>query len=114
MKLLCPFTQVLLPQIEPLTDQQHLDVSNLQHSSQQAEDALSQGIDKLQQSLYHAMAADPMSGDNFRTQMGAAVEKLDELESFVSQVNEHLSLFKVSREKSFPSKNILKEEARRC
>ncbi|KAF3445745.1 hypothetical protein FNV43_RR10922 [Rhamnella rubrinervis] len=78
---------VLLPQIEPLTDQQHVDVGNLQHSSQQAEDALSQGIDKLQQSLYHAMAADPMNGDNFGTQMAAAVEKLDELESFVSQAD---------------------------
>lgn len=95
MKLLCPSTQVLLPQIEPLTDQQHQDVGNLQHSSQQAEDALSQGIDKLQQSLSHAMASDPMSGDNFGTHLTAAVEKLDELESFVSQVNEQLSLFKL-------------------
>ncbi|XP_015887664.2 transcription factor TGA7 isoform X2 [Ziziphus jujuba] len=78
---------VLLPQIEPLTDQQVLDVGNLQHSSQQAEDALSQGIDKLQQSLAHTMAADPMSGDTYGSQMAAAVEKLDELESFVSQAD---------------------------
>lgn len=80
--------QVLLPQIEPLTDQQILEVGNLQHSSQQAEDALSQGIDKLQQSLAHAVAMDSMNGDNFGVQMAVAVEKLEELESFVSQVLE--------------------------
>lgn len=40
-----------MPQLEPLTEQQLIDVCNLRQSSQQAEDALQQGIDKLQQSL---------------------------------------------------------------
>ncbi|KAA3476717.1 transcription factor TGA7-like [Gossypium australe] len=51
MKLQILFVQVVMSQIEPLTDQQQLEVYNLQQSSQQAEDALSQGIDRLQQNL---------------------------------------------------------------
>ena len=35
-----------MSQLEPLTDQQLADVCNLRQSSQQAEDALPQGIDK--------------------------------------------------------------------
>ncbi|KAG8366576.1 hypothetical protein BUALT_Bualt17G0094300 [Buddleja alternifolia] len=38
-------------QIEPLTEQQLMGIYNLQQSSQQAEDALSQGMEALQQSL---------------------------------------------------------------
>lgn len=71
---------------EPLTDQQLLDVCNLRQSSQQAEDALSQGMDKLQQTLAQSIVTDPVSSGNYRSQMAEAVEKLDALESFVNQV----------------------------
>ncbi|WRX31273.1 Basic-leucine zipper domain - like 10 [Theobroma cacao] len=75
----------VMSQIEPLTDQQHLEVCNLRQSSQQAEDALSQGIDKLQQNLAQSVAADLSSG-NYRVQMAAAIDKLEALEGFVNQV----------------------------
>ncbi|XVF64695.1 hypothetical protein PTKIN_Ptkin09bG0188300 [Pterospermum kingtungense] len=81
---------VVMSHIEPLTDQQHLEVYNLQQSSQQAEDALSQGIDKLQQNLALSVAADLSSG-NYRAQMAAAMDKLEALEGFVNQAD-HLRL----------------------
>ncbi|XVE95375.1 hypothetical protein REPUB_Repub02eG0091700 [Reevesia pubescens] len=77
---------VVMSQIEPLTDQQHLEVFNLRQSSQQAEDALSQGIDKLQQNLAQSVAADLSSG-NYRAQMAAAIDKLEALEGFVDQAD---------------------------
>ncbi|KDP32726.1 hypothetical protein JCGZ_12018 [Jatropha curcas] len=78
---------VLMSQLEPLTDQQMVDVCNLRQSSQQAEDALSQGIDKLQQTLAHSIAADITSGGSYRAQMAAAIEKLEALEGFVNQAD---------------------------
>lgn len=75
-----------MPQLEPLTDEQIASVNNLRLSSEQAEDALSQGLDKLQQSLLHNIAADPMGVDNFGFQMAASMEKIEALEFFVNQV----------------------------
>lgn len=75
-----------MPQIEPLTDQQVIDVCNLRQSSQQAEDALSQGIDKLQQTLVQSLTEDQLISGSYQSQMAAAVEKLDAVESFVNQV----------------------------
>ncbi|MFS7998300.1 putative transcription factor bZIP family [Helianthus anomalus] len=43
--------KILGNHLEPLTDQQLMGICNLQQSSQQAEDALSQGMEALQQSL---------------------------------------------------------------
>ncbi|XP_009367342.2 transcription factor TGA7 [Pyrus x bretschneideri] len=77
---------IVLPQLQPLTDQQLLDFYNLQQSSQQAEDALSQGMDKLQQTLALSIAADQMS-EGIGCQMTSALEKLEALESFVSQAD---------------------------
>ncbi|GKU98491.1 hypothetical protein SLEP1_g11495 [Rubroshorea leprosula] len=74
----------VVPQLEPLTEKQLGEVSNLRQSSQQAEDALSQGIEKLQQTLAQTLAAHPVG---FRSQMAAAVDKLDALESFVNQAD---------------------------
>ncbi|KAL5703855.1 guanine nucleotide-binding protein [Ranunculus cassubicifolius] len=51
--------KVLTTQLDPLTEQQILDVCNLQQCSQQAEDALSQGMDKLQHTLAENLASDP-------------------------------------------------------
>lgn len=82
-----------MPQLEPLTEQQLIDVCNLRQSSQQAEDALQQGIDKLQQSLVQIITEDQLSSGIYQSQMVAAAEKLEALESFANQV---LFLFTVS------------------
>ncbi|CAF2179228.1 unnamed protein product [Brassica rapa] len=79
---------VVMPYLQPLTDQQILEVRNLQQSSQQAEDALSQGIDKLQQSLADNIVIDVvMDSNDYPSHMGAAVENLQALEGFVNQVS---------------------------
>lgn len=85
--------QVLTPQIDTLTEKQIVDVCNLRLSSQQAEDALSQGMDKLQQTLAETMASGPFvpSGVNYMGQMMMiAMGKLEALISFVNQVIHHL------------------------
>ncbi|KAI4307340.1 hypothetical protein L6164_030540 [Bauhinia variegata] len=78
---------IVVPQLQPLTDGQILGFNNLRQSSQQAEDALSQGLDKLQQSLVYNIAADPMDMGNFGFQMAAAVEKIEAVEGFVNQAD---------------------------
>lgn len=81
--------QILRPQLEPLTEQQHMLVGNLQHTSMQAEDALSQGMEKLQQNLAETLTAeaDPFGPpDAYMLQMVNAVERLKELVGFVTQV----------------------------
>ncbi|GAV59309.1 bZIP_1 domain-containing protein/DOG1 domain-containing protein [Cephalotus follicularis] len=78
---------VLMPQLEPLTDQQRMEVCNLRLSSQQAEDAFSQGIDKLQQALAQSIASAPVDAGSYRSQMAAAMENLEALESFVLQAD---------------------------
>lgn len=83
--------QVLHPQLEPLTEQQLVAVYNLQQSSQQAEDALSQGMDKLQQTLAESLTtSDPLGSSGMASYMGQmahAMGKLEALVSFVTQVN---------------------------
>lgn len=78
--------QVLVPQLHPLADQQFVDVCNLRQSCQQAEDALSQGMDKLQQNLAETVAFGHMGDGAFLPPMAQAVEKLEALVSFVNQV----------------------------
>ncbi|CAH8356226.1 unnamed protein product [Eruca vesicaria subsp. sativa] len=77
---------VVMPYLQPLTDQQILEVRNLQQSSQQAEDALSQGMDKLQQSLAENIVTDVESMD-YPPHMAAAIENLQALEGFVNQAD---------------------------
>ncbi|CAL5014631.1 unnamed protein product [Urochloa decumbens] len=82
--------KILRPQLEPLTEQQLVSVGGLQHTSTQAEDALSQGMDKLQQNLAETLtaAADPFGPpDGYMLQMATAVEKLKELVGFVTQAD---------------------------
>ncbi|KAH0911720.1 hypothetical protein HID58_035041 [Brassica napus] len=78
---------VVMPYIEPLTDQQLLEVRNLQQSSQQAEEALSQGLDKLQQGLVENIAVDirVVESVSHGAQMASAMENLQALEGFVNQ-----------------------------
>ncbi|KAG6386717.1 hypothetical protein SASPL_151890 [Salvia splendens] len=78
--------KVLLPHLEPLTEQQRLDLGNLAQSCQQAEDALSQGMDRLHQILGAAIAKQLGEG-NYLPQVGAAIEKLDDLARFVGQAD---------------------------
>jgi len=81
--------QILSPQLEPLTEPQRMLVGGLQHTSTQAEDALSQGMEKLQQNLAETLTAeaDPFGPpDAYMMQMVTAVDKLKELVGFVTQV----------------------------
>jgi hypothetical protein len=82
--------QILSPQLEPLAEAQRMLVGGLQHTSAQAEDALSQGMEKLQQNLAETLTAeaDPFGPpDPYMLQMATAVGILKELVNFVTQVN---------------------------
>jgi transcription factor TGA len=83
--------QILIPQLDPLTDQQMLGICNLQQSSEQAEEALAQGLHQLHQSLADTVAAgalnDGVASPNYMSLMAVALEKLASLESFYQQVN---------------------------
>ncbi|GBG71997.1 hypothetical protein CBR_g10936 [Chara braunii] len=84
--------KILLPQIEPLSEQQLLNIYNLQHSSQQAEDTLSTAMGSLQQSLAETLTAGPLSASssnvaNYMGQMAMAMGKLGTLETFVCQAD---------------------------
>ncbi|GFZ20617.1 bZIP transcription factor family protein [Actinidia rufa] len=80
-------------QLEPLTEQQMMGINNLHQSSQQAEDALSQGMEALQQSLTETLAGSPSpsgsSGNvaNYMGQMAMAMGKLGTLEGFIRQAD---------------------------
>lgn len=75
---------MLIGQLDPLTEQQVMGIYRLQHSSQQAEEALSQGQEQLQQSLIDTLAAGQVV-DGMQ-QMAVALGKLANLEGFVRQV----------------------------
>lgn len=83
--------KILSPELEPLTEQQRISVHNLQQLSQQAEDALSQGMDKLQQTLSQTLVASDTLGVsgavNYMGQMSDAIGKLEELVTFVTQAD---------------------------
>ncbi|XVF07100.1 hypothetical protein REPUB_Repub06bG0109400 [Reevesia pubescens] len=86
--------KLLANQLEPLTEQQFMGIQNLQQSSQQAEDALSQGMEALQQSLAETLAngspgPSGSSGNvaNYMGQMAMAMGKLGTLEGFLRQAD---------------------------
>ncbi|XP_062203984.1 transcription factor TGAL4-like [Phragmites australis] len=82
--------KTLLPQLDPLTEQQVLGLCNLQRSSQQAEEALTQGLEQLHRSLADTMAGAPLIADasmSFMGQMALALGKLSNLEGFVIQAD---------------------------
>ncbi|XP_024536796.1 transcription factor TGA2.3 isoform X2 [Selaginella moellendorffii] len=83
--------KILIPQLEPLTEQQLMGICNLQQSSQQAEDALSQGMEALQQSLSDTLASGSLGASsnvaNYMGQMAMAMGKLGTLENFVRQAD---------------------------
>ncbi|MQM08653.1 hypothetical protein Taro_041503, partial [Colocasia esculenta] len=82
--------QILTPQLDPLTEQQLVGICSLQQSAQQAEEALSQGLEQLQQSLADVVAGgSPLCEDtnpsSYMDQMAVALGKLSHLEGFVRQ-----------------------------
>uniref|UniRef100_A0A803QQE0 Uncharacterized protein n=1 Tax=Cannabis sativa TaxID=3483 RepID=A0A803QQE0_CANSA len=85
--------KILGSHLEPLTDQQLLGICNLQQSSQQAEDALSQGMEALQQSLVETLSSATLgpagSGNvaDYMGQMAIAMGKLATLENFLYQAD---------------------------
>ncbi|XP_039128987.1 transcription factor TGA2.2-like [Dioscorea cayenensis subsp. rotundata] len=85
--------KLLTRQLEPLTEQQLAGICNLQQSSQQAEDALSQGMEALQQSLAETLAGSlgpsGPSGNvaNYMGQMAMAMGKLGTLKNFIRQAD---------------------------
>lgn len=80
--------KVLGPQLQPLTDQQVIDVYNLRQSCEQAEEALSQGMDKLQQTLAETVGTDRLGEGIYTSEMANnAIEKLEALISFVNQAD---------------------------
>ncbi|CAA2978578.1 transcription factor TGA1 isoform X1 [Olea europaea subsp. europaea] len=78
---------VLLPHLEPLSDEQQLEVSNLRQSCQQAEDALSQGMDKLHQIIAETICGGRLGEGNYLPQLAPAMEKLEPLVRFVNQAD---------------------------
>ncbi|PIA53822.1 hypothetical protein AQUCO_00900424v1 [Aquilegia coerulea] len=86
--------KLLVNHLEPLTEQQLMGICELQQSSQQAEDALSQGMEALQQSLAETLASGSpgtsgTSGNvaNYMGQMAMAMGKLETLEGFLHQAD---------------------------
>lgn len=82
---------MLTPQLDPLTEQQIMGICSLQHSSQQAEEALSQGLEQLHQSLIDTIANGSVNDSMHH--MAVALGKLANLEGFVRQVH-HLQFIR--------------------
>ncbi|XP_040384204.1 transcription factor TGA2.3 isoform X2 [Oryza brachyantha] len=96
--------KLLSTQLEPLTEQQLSGISNLQQSSQQAEDALSQGMEALQQSLAETLAGSLGSSGstgnvaNYMGQMAMAMGKLGTLENFLRQTLQQMQRILTTRQ----------------
>jgi len=71
--------------LDALTDQQIVSINNLRLSSLQAEDALTEGLEKLQKSIINNIQADPLDFGNYGFQM-AAMERVEAVICFVNQV----------------------------
>ncbi|OQU87898.1 hypothetical protein SORBI_3003G363600 [Sorghum bicolor] len=83
--------KILIPQLDPLTEQQLLGICNLQQSSEQAEEALAQGLHQLHQSLADTVATgtlnDGAATPNYMNIMAVAIDKLACLENFYQQAD---------------------------
>ncbi|XP_042420414.1 bZIP transcription factor TGA10-like isoform X5 [Zingiber officinale] len=82
--------KMVLRHIEPLTEQQIVGVCALQQSAQETEEALSHGLEALNQSVSAAIAADALSCNSLNVadymgQMTVAMDKLAAMEGFVRQ-----------------------------
>ncbi|KAL9993569.1 hypothetical protein Hdeb2414_s0002g00056181 [Helianthus debilis subsp. tardiflorus] len=74
---------MLMPQLEPLTEEQRMSLSTLKHSCKQPEDALSIGMDKLQQTLAKGITIDITRIGSYNAQMTLAMERLKGIENFL-------------------------------
>ncbi|KAJ8466254.1 hypothetical protein OPV22_028806 [Ensete ventricosum] len=83
--------EIVMPQLDPLTEQQLLVIGNLRLSSRQAEEALSLGLDQLHRSLADTVTRDSLSDGvdvgNYMGHMAVALENLANLEGFVRQAD---------------------------
>ncbi|KAL2501897.1 Transcription factor TGA6 [Forsythia ovata] len=86
--------KLIVNQLEPWTEQQLTGIYNLQQLSHQAEDALSQGMDALQQSLAETLANGSSVPEgpsrnvaNYMGQMAMAMGKLGTLDDFLHQAD---------------------------
>ncbi|XP_062231732.1 transcription factor TGAL1-like isoform X1 [Phragmites australis] len=86
--------KLLASHLEPLTEQQLASICNLQQSSQQAEEDLSQGVKALQQSVTETLASGPLcaAGSSSKVadctgQMEVAMGKLGTLENFLREAD---------------------------
>ncbi|XP_075489374.1 transcription factor TGA9-like [Primulina tabacum] len=77
--------KMLIPQLDPLTEQQLVGICGLQQSSQQAEEALTQGLDQLHKSLLQTIANSSLIDSMHH--MVIALGKLSNLEGFVRQAD---------------------------
>lgn len=84
---------MVISQLDLLTEQQLMDIYSLQLSSQQTEEALSQGLEKLQQSLIDTIAIGSISDGLHH--MAVALGKLANLEGFVRQVKRAITVFMI-------------------
>ncbi|MFS7953069.1 putative transcription factor bZIP family [Helianthus anomalus] len=78
---------MLMPQLEPLTEEQVMSLSTLKHSCKQAEDALSIGMDKLQQTLAQGITINITGIGSYNAQMTLAMERLEGIENFLNQAD---------------------------
>ncbi|KAL8245417.1 hypothetical protein R6Q59_011675 [Mikania micrantha] len=76
---------MLAIQLDPLTEQQVVGIYSLQQSSQQAEEALTQGLDQLHQSMVETIASGSVNDGVHH--MAVALGKLANLEGFVRQAD---------------------------
>ncbi|XP_061375060.1 transcription factor TGA2.2-like [Gastrolobium bilobum] len=85
--------KIIKNHLEPLTEQQVMGIDNLQQSSQQAEDALTQGMEALQQSVLETLSSTslgPTGAGNvadYMGQMAIAMSKLAPVENFLRQAD---------------------------
>ncbi|XP_072977482.1 transcription factor TGA2.1-like [Typha angustifolia] len=83
--------QIIMPHMDPLREHQLMAICNLQQSSQQAEEALSQGLEQLHQSLAEMVATgfigEGSNVGNYMGNMAMALDKLENVESFVLQAD---------------------------
>ncbi|KAJ0670697.1 putative transcription factor bZIP family [Helianthus annuus] len=77
--------KMLAIQLDPLTEQQVVGIYSLQQSSQQAEEALTQGLDQLHQSMVDTIASGSVNDGVHH--MAVALGKLTNLEGFVRQAD---------------------------
>jgi len=78
--------QIIVPKLDALTDQQIVSINNLRLSSLQAEDALTEGLEKLQQSMINIIQADPLDYGSYGFQMAAAMDRVVAVVSFINEV----------------------------